>query len=117
VTVLFGRHVRLATVAAGVAGLMALTVTPVGAQDIGIDFAHGSGLSERVIQLIALITVLSLALSTRVMMTPFTRIVVVLSLLRTALGTAMTPPNTVIVSPLKTDEWRTNEDHALERSW
>jgi hypothetical protein len=54
VTALFGRHVRLATVAAGVAGLMALTVTPIGAQDISINFAHGSGLTESVIQLIAL---------------------------------------------------------------
>jgi flagellar biosynthetic protein FliP len=51
-----------------------------------------------VIQLIAFITVLSLAPSILVMMTSFTRIVVVLSLLRTALGTATAPPNTVIVA-------------------
>jgi flagellar biosynthetic protein FliP len=51
-----------------------------------------------VIQLIALVTVLSLAPSILVMVTSFTRIVVVLSLLRTALGTATAPPNTVIVS-------------------
>ena len=50
------------------------------------------------IQLIALLTVLSLAPSILVMMTSFTRIVVVLSLLRTALGTATAPPNAVIVS-------------------
>jgi flagellar biosynthetic protein FliP len=43
-------------------------------------------------------TVLSLAPSILVMMTSFTRIVVVLSLLRTALGTATAPPNAVIVS-------------------
>jgi flagellar biosynthetic protein FliP len=42
--------------------------------------------------------VLSLAPSILVMMTSFTRIVVVLSLLRTALGTATAPPNAVIVS-------------------
>jgi flagellar biosynthesis protein FliP len=42
--------------------------------------------------------VLSLAPSILVMMTSFTRIVVVLSLLRTALGTASAPPNAVIVS-------------------
>jgi flagellar biosynthetic protein FliP len=51
-----------------------------------------------VIQLIALLTVLSLAPSILVMMTSFTRIVVVLSLLRTALGTATAPPNAVIIS-------------------
>ena len=50
------------------------------------------------IQLIALLTVLSLAPSILVMMTSFTRIVVVLSLLRTALGTATAPPNAVIIS-------------------
>jgi flagellar biosynthetic protein FliP len=42
--------------------------------------------------------VLSLAPSILVMMTSFTRIVVVLSLLRTALGTATAPPNAVIIS-------------------
>jgi len=68
------------------------------AQDISINFGQGGGLTERVIQLIALITVLSLAPSILVMMTSFTRIVVVLSLLRTALGTATAPPNAVIVS-------------------
>jgi flagellar biosynthetic protein FliP len=51
-----------------------------------------------VIQLVALITVLSLAPSILVMMTSFTRIVVVLSLLRTALGTGTAPPNAVIVA-------------------
>jgi flagellar biosynthesis protein FliP len=51
-----------------------------------------------VIQLIALLTVVSLAPSILIMMTSFTRIVVVLSLLRTALGTATAPPNAVIVS-------------------
>jgi len=41
------------------------------------------------------LTVLSLAPSILVMMTSFTRIVVGLSLLRTALGTATAPPNSV----------------------
>src|SRR5438067_9221595 len=68
------------------------------AQDISINFGQGSGLTERVIQLIAFLTVLSLAPSILVMMTSFTRIVVVLSLLRTALGTATAPPNAVIVA-------------------
>jgi len=42
--------------------------------------------------------VLSLAPSILIMVTSFTRIVVVLSLLRTALGTATAPPNAVIIS-------------------
>jgi flagellar biosynthesis protein FliP len=98
VTVCSDRRVRLVTVAVGVAGLLALMVTPAGAQDVSINFPQGTGLTERVIQMIALLTVLSLAPSILVMMTSFTRIVVVLSLLRTALGTATAPPNAVIVS-------------------
>ncbi len=94
-----GRRVRLATMAAGVALILALALAaPAAAQDISINFGQGNGLTEQVIQLIALMTVLSLAPSILVMVTSFTRIVVVLSLLRTALGTATAPPNTVLVS-------------------
>jgi flagellar biosynthesis protein FliP len=96
-----GRCVRLATGAAVVAIILA--ALPAAAQEISINLgqgagAGGGGLTERVIQLIAFITVLSLAPSILVMMTSFTRIVVVLSLLRTALGTATAPPNAVIVA-------------------
>ena len=92
-----GRRVRRGAVAAGVA-LVLLFALPASAQDVSINFGQGTGLTERVIQMIALLTVLSLAPSILVMMTSFTRIVVVLSLLRTALGTATTPPNAVIMS-------------------
>ena len=78
--------------------LIVTTAHPAAAQDISINFGQGAGLTERVIQLIALLTVLSVAPSILIMVTSFTRIVVVLSLLRTALGTATAPPNTVIVS-------------------
>jgi flagellar biosynthetic protein FliP len=95
-----GRCVRLATGAAVVA--IILGALPAAAQDISINLGAGGagsgGLTERVIQLVAFITVLSLAPSILVMMTSFTRIVVVLSLLRTALGTATAPPNAVIVA-------------------
>jgi len=39
-----------------------LTSAPAAAQDISINFGQGAGLTERVLQLIALLTVLSLAL-------------------------------------------------------
>jgi len=78
--------------------LIATAAHPAAAQDISINFGQGAGLTERVIQLIALLTVLSVAPSILIMVTSFTRIVVVLSLLRTALGTATAPPNAVIVS-------------------
>jgi flagellar biosynthesis protein FliP len=68
------------------------------AQDISISFGAGTGLTERVVQLVALMTVLSLAPAILVMVTSFTRIVVVLSLLRTAIGLQTAPPNAVVVS-------------------
>jgi flagellar biosynthetic protein FliP len=49
-------------------------------------------------QIVGLVTILSLAPSILIMMTCFTRIVVVLSLLRTAIGIQQSPPNSVIVS-------------------
>ena len=91
-------RVRLTTVAGAVALILAMAASPAAAQDISINLGQGGGLTERVIQLVALLTVLSLAPSILVMMTSFTRIVVVLSLLRTALGTATAPPNAVIIA-------------------
>ncbi|MDT3687657.1 MAG: flagellar type III secretion system pore protein FliP [Pseudorhodoplanes sp.] len=81
-----------------VAAAILAVADPAFSQDISINFGAGAGLTERVIQLVALLTVLTLAPSILIMMTSFTRIVVVLSLLRTALGTATAPPNAVIVS-------------------
>jgi flagellar biosynthetic protein FliP len=91
------RRVRLVTVAVGVAGMLLAAMGTAAAQDISVNFGQGNGLTERVIQMIALLTVLSPAPSILVMMTSFTRIVVVVSLLRTALGTATAPRNAVIV--------------------
>lgn len=68
------------------------------AQAVNINLGTGSGLTERVVQLIGLLTVLSLAPSIVIMTTSFVRIVVVLSLLRTALGLQQSPPNAVIIS-------------------
>ena len=64
---------------------------PAMAQTMTLDFGQGGGVTERALQLIALITVLSLAPSILIMVTSFTRIVVVLSLLRSALGTQDRP--------------------------
>jgi flagellar biosynthetic protein FliP len=77
----------------------ATLASPAHAQDISINLGGGQGgVTERAIQLIALLTVLSIAPSILIMMTSFTRIVVVLSLLRTAMGTATAPPNSVIIA-------------------
>lgn len=65
--------------------------------DLGGDVSGGES-TARIIQIIALVTVLSLAPSILIMMTSFVRIMVVLSFLRTALGTQQTPPNQVLIS-------------------
>lgn len=68
-------------------------------QSVNIDLgtAGQAGATARLVQLTALITVLSLAPSLLVMTTAFTRIVIVLSLLRNALSTQGTPPNVVLI--------------------
>ena len=81
-----------------VAILLTVATRSVWAQSINFDIGQGPTTSSRLIQIVLLITVLSLAPSILVMVTSFTRIVVVLSFLRTALGTAQTPPNVVLVS-------------------
>lgn len=68
------------------------------AQSLSLDMGQGSSLTGKIVQLVALITVLSLAPSILMMVTSFTRIVVVLSFLRSALGLQQTPPNPVLIS-------------------
>ncbi len=50
-----------------------------------------------VLEIVALLTVLALAPSILVLMTPFTRLVVVFHFLRQAIGTQSSPPNQVVV--------------------
>lgn len=67
------------------------------AQSVNIDLGNESTLTGRVFQLMALIALLTLAPSLLVMVTSFTRLVVVFSMLRSALGLQQTPPNPVII--------------------
>ncbi len=77
-----------------------LWVEPALAQSVTLDLGTEEigPTTSRLVQLIALVTILSLAPSILVMVTSFTRIVVVLSFLRSALGIQQTPPNSVLVS-------------------
>ena len=68
------------------------------AQSLTLDLGAESGLTARIVQLVLLTTILSLAPSILIMMTSFIRIVIVLSLLRTAIGIQQSPPNPVIIS-------------------
>lgn len=79
---------------------LVLIALPAMAQTFSLDLGDGpdGGTTGRIIQLVALMTVLSLAPGILMTVTSFTRIVVVLSLLRAALGAQQTPPNMVLVS-------------------
>ena len=68
------------------------------AQSINVDLGQpGASVSGQILRLVLLVTVLSLAPSILIMVTSFTRIVIVLSFLRTAIGLQQTPPNSVLV--------------------
>lgn len=90
---------RILLALGALAAVLLLAAGPAAAQSLSLDMGQTGGSSTaRIIQLVALITVLSLAPSILVMVTSFTRIMVVLSFLRTAMGTQQTPPNQVLVS-------------------
>jgi len=73
-------------------------VAPAAAQSLSLDLGAGPSSTGRIVQIIALITVLSIAPSILMMVTSFTRIIVVLSFLRNAMGVQSTPPNAVLIS-------------------
>lgn len=68
-----------------------------GAMDLGISGSREPEDVAAALQLIILLTVLSLAPALLVMVTSFTRIIVVLAFIRTALGVPQTPPNQVLL--------------------
>ncbi len=113
----------LLAVLALVSGCMA--VTPAMAQEISISFGEGGSVSARAIQLIALVTVLSLAPGLAIMVTCFPFIVTVLSILRQGIGLQQSPPNMLIVSlalfltyfvmePVFTQAWTEGIDPLLQ---
>jgi flagellar biosynthetic protein FliP len=72
---------------------------PAAAQSVAIDLGGENGSTTgRLVEIVAIMTVLSVVPGLLVTVTSFTRIVVVLSFLRTALGVQQTPPNTVMIS-------------------
>jgi len=82
-------------------GLLALLI-PAWAQAQGIPMVNVTGSKSGqqyslTLQLLALMTTLTLLPSMLLMMTSFVRVIIVLSILRQALGTGQTPPNMVLV--------------------
>ena len=77
---------------------LAVLAGPAHAQDITLSLGNNASLAGRSIQLIALMTVLSLVPGLAIMVTCFPFIVTVLSILRQAIGLQQSPPNMLIVS-------------------
>ncbi|KUP94773.1 flagellar type III secretion system pore protein FliP [Tritonibacter horizontis] len=88
------------------------------AQELSLNLADGQSISARTIQLILLITVLSVAPGLLIMITCFPFLVTVLSILRQAIGLQQAPPNMLMISlamfltyfvmePVFTEAWET----------
>lgn len=84
--------------ALSIAVAIALLPAAAHAQGMGLDLGSGGPMSGKVIQLVLMLTVLSLAPGILMTVTSFTRIVVALSLLRSGFGAPGVPPNPVIIS-------------------
>ena len=83
-------------------GVFLLLVLPLAAWSQGLPLLNVTGGAKGTqysltLQLLALMTTLTVLPSLLLMMTSFVRIIIVMSLLRQALGTGQTPPNTVLV--------------------
>jgi len=78
--------------------VFALAATPVVAQDVTLSLSDDGSLAARSIQLLVLITVLSLVPGIAIMVTCFPFIVTVFAILRQAIGLQQSPPNMLIVS-------------------
>lgn len=77
---------------------LTLLAGPAFAQDVSIDFGDGASLATRSVQLLLLVTILSIVPGLAVMVTCFPFIVTVLSILRQAIGLQQSPPNMLIIS-------------------
>lgn len=79
---------------------LASAAQPFSLPNVNLTLSGGTTEPEKVsslIQLVILLTILSLAPAILLMVTSFTRIVIVLSLIRHALGTQQMPPNQIII--------------------
>jgi flagellar biosynthetic protein FliP len=78
-----------------------LTASAVGAQTVDLGAlipSGGASATARIVQMVAILTVLSLAPGLLIMVTSFTRFIVALSFLRSGLGVQSTPANLVLIS-------------------
>jgi flagellar biosynthetic protein FliP len=101
-----------------VVALATLSPSLAAAQELSLSLGEGGSISARTIQLILLITVLSLAPGLAIMVTCFPFLITVLAILRQGIGLQQSPPNMLIVSlamfltyfimePVLTEAWAT----------
>lgn len=96
------KHLRRFLLSSLITGLLLLvccTITAHAAPMVTVDLGSGdaSGNAFGLIDMLFVVTLLALAPSILIMMTSFTRIIIVLSFLRNALGIQQTPPNQVLI--------------------
>jgi flagellar biosynthetic protein FliP len=80
---------------------LVLTVSAAGAQTVDLGAlipSGGASATARIVQMVAILTVLSVAPGLLIMVTSFTRFIVALSFLRSGLGLQSTPANLVLIS-------------------
>jgi flagellar biosynthesis protein FliP len=116
-----GRRFALAVVLAGLMAWPGLA----GAQELTLNLGDDASLAGRSVQLLVLITVLSLVPGLAIMVTCFPFIVTVFAILRQAIGLQQSPPNMLIVSlalfltwfvmePVLTEAWVTGVQPMLD---
>lgn len=101
--------------------LMAQTqIVPIPTIKVGIEESKNPGEVSVLIQILFLLTILSLAPAILIMMTSFTRLVVVFSFLRNALGIHQMPPNQILIGLslfltffIMTPVWQNVKENAL----
>lgn len=81
-----------------VAAIALLAAAPAEAQQVTLDLGGEGALATRSIQLIAVVTILSLVPGIVIMVTCFPFIVTVLAILRQAIGLQQSPPNMLMIS-------------------
>ncbi|WP_170571452.1 flagellar type III secretion system pore protein FliP [Ruegeria atlantica] len=110
-----------------VAVLATLFPSLAAAQELSLSLGEGGSISARTIQLILLITILSLAPGLAIMVTCFPFLITVLAILRQGIGLQQSPPNMLIVSlsmfltyfimePVFTDAWTTGIRPMIEET-
>ena len=78
-------------------GAKGVTTDADGTNGISIQYNNDSGSISTPVRMLLVLTVLTLAPSILILMTSYTRIIIVLHFVRTAIGTQSTPPNQVLV--------------------